>query len=86
MAEGKELSGKLTTIRGRSERQSPASRQMPLGQQRVDPLNPRKWKSKEGRQNRYDVGAKEREQKQDLLIMIDHICKKGSADAFGKLT
>ena len=53
----------------------------------LDPLNPRKWKNEGGTKLRSDINSLDRERKQDLLIMIDTLCNKGTAsDAFNKLT
>ena len=56
------------------------------GRRKLDPLNPYKWKNEAGTKVRSDKNVKNRETKQDLLIMIDTICGTKNGDAFNKLT
>ena len=52
---------------------------------KLDPLNPSKWKNEDGSKIREEKRAKVLQTKQDLLIMIDALCKKNSEDALSKL-
>ena len=57
-----------------------------IARTQLDPLKPSKWKNEEGTQFRKVMNAKALEKKQDLLIMMETICKKpAAANAFHKL-